>query len=182
MVALCKARSFEPGIYRTDRKGRVSMTFSLVTILRRFHQFLSQMARIKLLRRGISVCFCAQTWARGALTWFLRLRAAVCVGSSPAGATPCAFPLPFALPCLHRGAGPDHALRPRVAGARSCWRRPNKPAARSVTGPGSDGDIRSDVGAWTITISLPDGRMCLLANGQDYSARDEVFPASGRAI
>lgn len=40
----------------------------------------------------------------------------------------------------------------------------------------------SDAGAWTITISLPDGRMCLLANGQDYTARDEVFPASGRAI
>ena len=40
----------------------------------------------------------------------------------------------------------------------------------------------SDVGAWSITISLPDGRMCLLANGQDYTARDEVFPASGRAI
>ena len=39
----------------------------------------------------------------------------------------------------------------------------------------------SDAGAWTITISLPDGRMCLLANGQDYTARDEVFPASGRA-
>lgn len=36
-------------------------------------------------------------------------------------------------------------------------------------------------GAWTITISLPDGRMCLLANGQDFAARDELFPASGRA-
>jgi hypothetical protein len=36
-------------------------------------------------------------------------------------------------------------------------------------------------GAWTITISLPDGRMCLLASGQDYTARDELFPASGRA-
>lgn len=40
----------------------------------------------------------------------------------------------------------------------------------------------SDAGAWTITISLPDGRVCLLANGQDYAARDELFPASGRAI
>lgn len=37
-------------------------------------------------------------------------------------------------------------------------------------------------GAWTITVSLPDGRMCLLANGQDFAAREEVFPASGRAI
>ncbi|NBB97114.1 MAG: hypothetical protein GVY34_02935 [Alphaproteobacteria bacterium] len=40
----------------------------------------------------------------------------------------------------------------------------------------------SDTGAWTITISLPDGRMCLLANGQDYAARDELFPASGTAL
>ncbi|CUX80951.1 MAG: hypothetical protein HLUCCA05_06950 [Roseibaca calidilacus] len=40
----------------------------------------------------------------------------------------------------------------------------------------------SDTGAWTITISLPDGRMCLLANGQDFTARHEVFPAAGRAI
>lgn len=36
-------------------------------------------------------------------------------------------------------------------------------------------------GAWTITVSLPDGRMCLLANGQDFTAREEVFPPSGRA-
>lgn len=39
-----------------------------------------------------------------------------------------------------------------------------------------------DTGAWTITISLPDGRTCLLANGQDFTAREEVFPATGRAI
>ena len=40
----------------------------------------------------------------------------------------------------------------------------------------------SEAGAWTITVSLPDGRMCLLANGQDYTARDELFPASGTAL
>ncbi|SUZ30691.1 hypothetical protein ROE7235_00417 [Roseibaca ekhonensis] len=40
----------------------------------------------------------------------------------------------------------------------------------------------AETGAWTITVSLPDGRMCLLANGQDFTARDEVFPTSGRAI
>jgi hypothetical protein len=40
----------------------------------------------------------------------------------------------------------------------------------------------ADSGAWTITISLPDGRMCLLANGQDYTAQDELFPASGIAL
>lgn len=40
----------------------------------------------------------------------------------------------------------------------------------------------SDKGVWTITISLPDGRMCLLANGQDYTSRDEPFPASGTAL
>lgn len=29
---------------------------------------------------------------------------------------------------------------------------------------------------WTITVTLPDGRMCLLANGQAYEATDEIFP------
>ena len=29
---------------------------------------------------------------------------------------------------------------------------------------------------WTITVTLPDGRMCLLANGQAFEATDEVFP------
>ena len=40
----------------------------------------------------------------------------------------------------------------------------------------------SEAGAWSITISLPDGRMCLLANSQDFIARDELFPATGTAL
>lgn len=36
-----------------------------------------------------------------------------------------------------------------------------------------------DGSLWTLTVTLPDGRMCLLANGTDFSARDEAFPARG---
>ncbi len=32
---------------------------------------------------------------------------------------------------------------------------------------------------WIITVTLPDGRMCLLAQGQHLEMRDEVFPARG---
>jgi hypothetical protein len=40
--------------------------------------------------------------------------------------------------------------------------------------------VNSDSGAWTITISLADGRTCLLANGQGWEQRDDHLPASGR--
>lgn len=32
---------------------------------------------------------------------------------------------------------------------------------------------------WTITVTLPDGRMCVLANGSAFEALDEAFPAQG---
>lgn len=32
---------------------------------------------------------------------------------------------------------------------------------------------------WVITVTLPDGRMCLLAHGVQFEMRDEVFPARG---
>lgn len=34
---------------------------------------------------------------------------------------------------------------------------------------------------WTLTVTLRDGRMCLLAHGTGYEARFEVFPAPGTA-
>ncbi len=40
----------------------------------------------------------------------------------------------------------------------------------------------ADGSLWTLTITLPDGRTCLLANGSDFSARDEAFPASGTRL
>ncbi len=32
---------------------------------------------------------------------------------------------------------------------------------------------------WTITVTLPDGRMCLLAHGIAFEAGNELFPARG---
>ena len=32
---------------------------------------------------------------------------------------------------------------------------------------------------WTITVTLPDGRMCLLANGRAFEVLDEMFPVEG---
>lgn len=34
---------------------------------------------------------------------------------------------------------------------------------------------------WTLTVTLRDGRMCLIAHGTGYTARDESFPAPGTA-
>lgn len=35
-------------------------------------------------------------------------------------------------------------------------------------------------GTWTITVTLPDGRMCLMATGTGYEALREDRPAPGR--
>ena len=35
-------------------------------------------------------------------------------------------------------------------------------------------------GTWTITMTLPDGQMCLMASGAGYEALVEGRPASGR--
>lgn len=34
---------------------------------------------------------------------------------------------------------------------------------------------------WTLTVTLQDGRTCLLARGTGYEARDELFPMPGTA-
>ncbi|MBN8632842.1 MAG: hypothetical protein J0L76_18570 [Rhodobacterales bacterium] len=34
-------------------------------------------------------------------------------------------------------------------------------------------------GTWSITITLPDGRMCLMASGSNYEAVTETLPAEG---
>ena len=35
-------------------------------------------------------------------------------------------------------------------------------------------------GTWTITVTLPDGRMCLMASGAGYEAVTEKLPAGAR--
>lgn len=35
-------------------------------------------------------------------------------------------------------------------------------------------------GTWTITMTLPDGRMCLMASGAGYEAVSEELPAGSR--
>jgi hypothetical protein len=37
-------------------------------------------------------------------------------------------------------------------------------------------------GSWTITVTLPDGMMCLVASGQGYEAVTEELHAKGRKI
>ncbi|NHB75439.1 hypothetical protein [Rhodobacter calidifons] len=34
-------------------------------------------------------------------------------------------------------------------------------------------------GTWSITLTLPDGRMCLMASGSDYETLTEDLPARG---
>lgn len=40
----------------------------------------------------------------------------------------------------------------------------------------------ADTGTWTITLTLPDGRMCLIAAGQGYEQVDDPLPASGAPL
>lgn len=35
---------------------------------------------------------------------------------------------------------------------------------------------------WTITVTLPDGRMCVLAQGTAFDAGHDMFPASGTPL
>lgn len=37
-------------------------------------------------------------------------------------------------------------------------------------------------GSWTITVTLPDGMMCLVASGQGFEAMSEELPAKGEKI
>ncbi len=37
----------------------------------------------------------------------------------------------------------------------------------------------TDTGTWTITVTLPDGQMCLVASGAGYEAVTEELPAKG---
>lgn len=37
----------------------------------------------------------------------------------------------------------------------------------------------SEAGSWTITVTLTDGRMCLVASGQAYETVTEVLPPQG---
>ncbi len=39
-----------------------------------------------------------------------------------------------------------------------------------------------DTGTWTITLTLPDGRMCLMASGSGYEALREDLPAKGTKV
>lgn len=36
-----------------------------------------------------------------------------------------------------------------------------------------------ETGTWTITVTLPNGMMCLIASGQSYEALAEAVPAKG---
>jgi hypothetical protein len=37
----------------------------------------------------------------------------------------------------------------------------------------------SDAATWTVAVTLPDGRTCLLASGEGWEALDEALPAKG---
>jgi hypothetical protein len=39
-----------------------------------------------------------------------------------------------------------------------------------------------DTGTWTITVTMPDGRMCLMASGAGFEAVKEGLPAKGTKV
>lgn len=55
---------------------------------------------------------------------------------------------------------------------------------RHVVGIAGEGAVMElfaadDTGTWTITVTLPDGQMCLVASGSDYESVTEDLPAKG---
>lgn len=55
--------------------------------------------------------------------------------------------------------------------------------AMGLTGRGAVMELfASAQGAWTITISLPDGRTCLLASGDGYEEGVALAPIGGRPM
>ena len=40
----------------------------------------------------------------------------------------------------------------------------------------------AETGSWTITVTLPDGRTCLMASGEGFEALTEELPARGTPL
>ena len=57
---------------------------------------------------------------------------------------------------------------------------------RSVGIAGSDAVMElyaaDATGTWTITVTLPDGQMCLMASGVGYEAVTDKLPANGQKV
>ncbi|NYS26534.1 hypothetical protein HUK65_16230 [Rhodobacteraceae bacterium 2376] len=42
--------------------------------------------------------------------------------------------------------------------------------------------VGTDSGDWTLTVTLPNGMTCLLANGQGFTATDDMLAARGAPV
>jgi hypothetical protein len=56
--------------------------------------------------------------------------------------------------------------------------------SRQSIGLGSNNQVvevfaSRETGTWTITVTMPDGTMCLVASGQAYEAQADAAPAPG---
>jgi hypothetical protein len=56
--------------------------------------------------------------------------------------------------------------------------------AMGLAGPSAVMEVyaSTETGSWTVTMTLPDGRMCLIAAGQGYEQVNDPFPASGAPL
>lgn len=54
---------------------------------------------------------------------------------------------------------------------------------RRASGDGDQGSrmelFAADTGSWSIIMHLPDGRVCIMANGQGFEATGDLQPARG---
>ena len=42
--------------------------------------------------------------------------------------------------------------------------------------------VATDSGDWTLTVTLPTGMTCLLANGEGFTVTDDLLPARGTPV
>lgn len=56
--------------------------------------------------------------------------------------------------------------------------------AMGLAGPAAVMEVyaSAETGSWTVAMTLPDGRMCLIAAGQGYEQVNDPLPASGAPL
>lgn len=82
-----------------------------------------------------------------------------------------------------RAAGPVCGPRAQVA-ERLTRDYGESRRAIGLAGPSAVMEVHAsaETGTWTVTVTLPDGRMCLIAAGQGYEQVNDPLPASGAPL
>lgn len=90
---------------------------------------------------------------------------------------------PIETPIESRVAGPVCGPRAQVV-ERLTRDYGESRRAIGLAGPSAVMEVwaSAETGTWTVALTLPDGRMCLMAAGQGYEQVNDPLPASGAPL